>query len=266
MVNRLWHYHFGAGIVGSPSDFGVMGDRPTHPELLDFLAARFVETGWSIKQLHRLIMLSAAYQRSSSANPDAAQVDADNKLLWRFNRRRIEGEVLRDAMLFASGTLNLKVGGPGVFPPLPAQVVTRGGWKKNESPSEGNRRSIYVFVRRNLRYPLFETFDMPNTNETCARRTETATTMQALEMLNSDLLHEWSRAFANRVRNDTGLSREVQVERAYLMAYSRRPNEAEIAAASKFLDRQIPLAGKDGDPFVDFCHALLISNEFLHID
>jgi hypothetical protein len=211
-------------------------------------------------------MLSAAYQRSPSFNADAAKVDADNKLLWRFNRRRIEGEVLRDAMLFTSGRLNLKMGGPGVFPPLPAQIVTRGGWKKTEIPSEANRRSVYVFVRRNLRYPLFETFDMPNTNETCARRNETATTMQSLEMLNSDLVHEWSRAFANRVRNDRGLSPEVQVERAYLMAYSRRPSAAEDAAALSFLERQAPLAGKDGDAFVDFCHTLLMSNEFLHID
>jgi hypothetical protein len=243
-----------------------MGERPSHPELLDYLAASFVDRGWSIKQMHRLIMLSGTYQQASSFNEKAAAADVNNKLLWRFGRRRLDAEALRDAMLSVSGSINLKMGGPGVFPPLPPGLVTRGGWEKAGQASESNRRSVYVFVRRNLRYPLFETFDMPNTNEPCARRSETATPTQALAMLNDELVHEWSRVFANRVRNDAGLSREVQVQRAYLLAYSRRPTEEELAGAFRFLDRQVPLAGKDDGALVDLCHALLMSNEFMHID
>ena len=122
MVNRIWHYHFGRGIVGTPSDFGLMGERPTNPQLLDYLAATFVENGWSIKKMHRLIMLSNTYQQSSAFQAEAAKVDPDNKLLWRFERRRLEGEAIRDSMLFVSGLLNTKMGGPGVYPPLPRRA------------------------------------------------------------------------------------------------------------------------------------------------
>jgi hypothetical protein len=142
-----------------------MGERPTHPELLDYLTANFVENGWSLKKLHRQILLSNTYQQSSEFQKEAAAVDPDDKLLWRFNRRRLEGESIRDSMLATSGLLNAKMGGPGVFPPLPEGVETRGGWKKNEEKSEALRRSVYVFVRRNTRYPMFESFDMPDSLE-----------------------------------------------------------------------------------------------------
>jgi len=272
MVNRIWHYHFGQGIVGSPSDFGVMGERPSNPALLEWLTATFVEQGWSIKKMHRLIVLSNTYRQSTAWNAAAAAVDPQNKLLWRYNRHRLEGESIRDAMLEVSGRLNLKMGGPGVFPPLPPGMVTRGGWKKNEDPAEVQRRSIYVFVRRNTRYPMFEVFDMPDTHESCARRNNTVTAPQALELLNNELVFDWAQAFAGRVLNDGGMSREEQVNRAYKLAYSRQPDESERTSALEFLQRQSAVLARSGNTdatraaLTDLCHMLLNSNEFVYIN
>ncbi|MBI1787732.1 MAG: DUF1553 domain-containing protein [Acidobacteria bacterium] len=287
MVNRIWHYHFGRGIVATPSDFGVMGERPANRELLDYLSATFVEGGWSMKKMHRLILLSNAYQQSSKPNPEAEKADPDNKLVWRYNRHRLEGEAIRDAMLQTGGVLNTKMGGPGVFPPLPPGVVTRGGWKRDEDAAEARRRSVYVFVRRNTRYPMFETFDMPDTHESCARRNITLTAPQALELMNNELVLDWSRSFAGRVLNDGGLSPEAQVDRAYRLALSRTPKEEERTAALRFLDRHAPIlaermannqpaplpgnlpAGIDpvrAAALVDLCHMLLNSNEFVYVN
>ncbi len=286
MVNRVWHYHFGRGLVGTPSDFGLMGDRPSHRELLDDLSYRFVRGGWSIKQLHREIMLSATYQQSSDHAEAAARIDPENKLLWRYNRRRLEGESIRDSMLAASGLLNTKMNGPGVFPPLPAGVETRGGWKSNESLEEARRRSIYIFVRRNTRYPMFEAFDMPDTHESCSRRNQTVTPSQALELMNSELVLDWSKGLAARVLNDAGLSREAMVDRAYRLVYSRPASEDEKRLASEFFVRHQPIleARQASTPLgvpeklpdgikpieaavlVDLCHALFNSNEFLYIN
>jgi hypothetical protein len=265
MANRIWHYHFGQGIAPDPSDFGVMGGFPSHRALLDWLAATFVESGWSIKRVHRLIMLSNTYQQASAYNAEAAKEDPRNRLLWRYNRRRLEGEAIRDSMLQVSGRLNLKMGGPGVFPPMPAGVVTRGGWKKNEEQSETWRRSVYVFVRRNTRYPMFEVFDMPDTHESCARRNNTVTAPQALELLNNDLVLDWARSLAGRVRNDGGMTAEEQVARAWRLAYSRPPSQAERREALEFLDRQSATASRD-EALVDLCHMLLNSSEFLYIN
>jgi hypothetical protein len=271
MANRIWHYHFGQGISGSPSDFGVMGERPANRELLDWLTAAFVENGWSIKKMHRLIMLSNTYQQSAEWNAAAAAVDPQNKLVWRYNRHRLEGESIRDAMLQVSGNLNLKMGGPGVFPPMPPGVVTRGGWKKNEDASEAARRSVYVFVRRNTRYPMFEVFDMPDTHESCARRNNTITAPQALELLNNELVFDWAKAFAARVMNDGGMSMEEKVDRAYKLAYGRTPSQTERKTALEFLNRQSGLTAKAGDEaqsaaLVDFCHMLFNSNEFVYVN
>ncbi len=287
MVNRIWHYHFGQGIVATPSDFGVMGAAPANKALLDYLAATFVEQGWSIKKMHRLILLSNTYQQSSRFNPEAAKVDPQNKLLWRFGRRRLEGETIRDAILEVSGRLNTKMGGPGVFPPLPPGVTTRGGWKKDEDPAEAQRRSIYIFVRRNTRYPMMEIFDMPDTHESCGRRNQTLTAPQALELLNNELVLEWARAFAGRILNDGGISDEAQIDRAYRLAFSRTPNDSERKSALQFLERQTAILGEraavgnnppvpDNLPpgiaplkaaaMVDFCHMLLNSNEFVYLN
>ncbi len=273
MANRIWHYHFGRGIAGTPSDFGVMGERPTNPALLDYLAATFVENGWSIKKMHRLIMLSNTYQESARSNPDAAKADPDDRLVWRYNRHRLEGEAIRDSILEVGGRLNLKMGGPGVFPPLPAGVETRGGWKKNEEPSEAERRSVYVFVRRNTRYPMFEVFDMPDTHESCPRRNATVTAPQALELLNNELVLDWSRSLAGRVWNDAGMTPEAQVDRAWRFVYARAATVEERQEALAFLDRQSAMLGgrmpaEDARKaaLTDLCHMLVNSNEFLYVN
>lgn len=264
MVNRVWHYHFGHGISGTPSDFGVMGERPANKELLDYLTSTFVADGWSIKKLHRRILLSSAYRQSSAFNAASAKVDPDNKLLWRFNRRRLEGEAIRDSMLAVSGALNTKMYGPGVFPPLPAGMTTRGGWKKNEDDADASRRSVYIFVRRNTRYPMIETFDMPDTHESCARRNNTVTPMQALELMNNNLVMEWSRDFAKLVKNDRGLTPDAQIDRAWRLAYSRPADDQEKLKAVGFLQKQ--QAAGSTSPLADLCHVLLNSNEFLYIN
>src|SRR5436309_2539163 len=200
MVNRIWQYHFGRGIVGTPSDVGVKGDRPSHPALLDWLAAEFVRNGWSVKKMHRLIMTSNTYRQSSRFDELAAKADPEDKLLWRFPRQRLEGEEVRDAALAVSGLLNWKMGGPSVFPELPPGMSpTYSGWKVSKEETERNRRSIYVFVKRNTRYPLFESFDMPDTHESCPRRNVTITPLQALNLLNSELTLRWAESFAARV-------------------------------------------------------------------
>jgi hypothetical protein len=268
MVNRIWQYHFGTGIAGTSSDFGVMGERPSNPQLLDYLAATFVEDGWSMKAMHRRIMLSNVYQESSAHQPAAAQIDPDNKLLWRVERRRIEGEAIRDSMLFVSGLLNPKMGGPGVFPTLP-DGVTRGskylGWPTEKNPAEGNRRSVYVFVKRNLRYPMFEAFDFPDTHESCARRYATVNPTQPLALMNDEMVRGWAAALASRVLNDKGLVPEQQVERAFRIVFNRAPKDEERKIVLEFLDTQA--AGTDSArAFVDLCQALLNSNEFVYVN
>ena len=303
MVNRIWHYHFGRGIVASTSDFGVMGDRPANPHLLDYLAASFVENGWSIKKMHRLIMLSKTYQESSDSQVQAETVDPDNKLLWRYDRHRLEGEAIRDSMLFVSGVLNSKIGGPGVNPPLPAgtgggpgaavggvagagEKAGKGGASRGD-PTEANRRSVYVFVRRNMVYPMLDAFDEPNPQETCSRRFRSVIPSQALVLMNDALVVDWARALAGRVLNDSGLSADQQVDRAYRLVLSRPPAAAEREAVRDFLDRQSSLLAEElarnekppmpealpagmeparAAAFVDFCHALINSNEFLYVN
>ena len=283
MMNRLWHYHFGRGIVASPSDFGNMGERPTHPELLDWLASEFTRKGWPLKTMHRLIMTSNTYQQSSFDNEASAKVDPANLLLWRFPRQRLEGEVIRDSALSVAGLLNLRMGGASVFPELPPGMESRGGWKVTEDPAERNRRSIYVFVRRNTRYPMFEAFDMPDTHESCARRNVTTTAPQALTLLNSRLSLEWAQAFAGRVLKSAGSKLDSQIETAFRLAYSRRPDSSEKQTAEAFFDRQRAIiAERHGEKLalptftsevldaaraaalVDFCHILINSNEFVY--
>jgi hypothetical protein len=291
MVNRIWNYHFGQGIAGTPSDFGVMSERPSNPQLLDYLASSFVENGWSVKRIHRMIMLSSAYQQSSAYQARAAEADPGNKLLWRFERRRMEGEAIRDSMLYVSGALNAKMGGPGVFPPLPPGVSmprsTYLNWKTEKDQAESDRRSVYVFVKRNLRYPMFEAFDFPDTHESCPRRNATVTPTQPLTMMNDELVMEWARKLAGRVLNDAGLTPEQRIERAYRLAFSRPPKPEETRSISDFLNQQsslirerlakserVPLpdlvpqgmSPAQAAAFVDFCHTLLNSNEFIYMN
>jgi hypothetical protein len=287
MVNRIWHYHFGLGIVGTPSDFGLKGERPTHPELLDWLAAEFVKNGWSMKYMHRLIMTSETYKQASISRADAVKVNPEDKLLWRFPRHRLEGEVIRDSALAVSGLLNTKMGGPSVFPELPAGLEGRGGWNVTKDGGERNRRSVYVFVRRNTRYPMFETFDMPDTHESCARRNVTTSPLQALTMLNDKLTIEWAESLAGRVLKAAGNDQVTQVKVAYELALAREPKIEEVEMVKRFFaehskivkERAVedePLSlpvgfPQDGDKvagatLVDFCHALLNSNEFVYVN
>ena len=285
MVNRIWHYHFGQGIVATPSDFGIMGQRPTHPELLDWLADEFVRTGWDMKRMHKLIVTSNTYRQSSAWNEAAGKEDPRNRLLWRFTRQRLEGEVIRDAALAVSGLLNAKTGGPSVMPELPEGMpAPRGGWKVS-SPEERNRRSVYIFVRRNTRYPMLESFDMPDTHESCGRRNNTVTPLQALSLLNDKVALEWARAFAGRVLREAGPETGRQIERAYELAYSRKPDGAEKDTVMTFLAKHRGIivgreasGGKIAVPdvlpegteaahaaaLVDLCHMLLNSNEFVY--
>jgi hypothetical protein len=296
MVNRIWHYHFGRGIVATPGDFGKMGARPTHPELLDYLASYFVDNGWSIKKVHRLILLSNAYQEASDYQPQIAEVDPDNKLLWRYPRHRMEAEAIRDSMLATAGVLNPQAGGPGVYPPVPPGMLSElsatavsGGWRTEKDPAQSDRRSVYIFVRRNLPYPLLQEFDTANTFESCDYRKNTVTAPQSLDLLNNELVLDWARGLAARVLNDSGLTASAQVDRAFRLAYGRGASAEEQKIAEGFLARQTPimaarLAGEDKskpplpstlpqgvDParaaaFVDLCHMLMDSNEFLYIN
>jgi hypothetical protein len=162
--------------------------------------------------------------------------------------------------------LNPEMYGPGVFPPLPPGMTSRGGWKKDEDPAEARRRSVYIFVRRNTRYPMIESFDMPDTHESCSRRNNTVSSTQALELLNNELVMDWARGLASRVANDAGLTREAQIERAYKLAYARTPSTDEVKAATAFLDRHSKLVSDQKALLTDFCHALLNSNEFVYLN
>jgi hypothetical protein len=268
-VNRIWQHHFGRGIVGTPGDFGLMGERPSNPELLNWLATTFVEEGWSRKKLHRLILLSSTYRQTSMPDEQtvakATAVDPDNKLLWRYNRRRLEGEAVRDSALAVAGLLNLKQGGPGVFPPRPMDKSSYQSWKADEDPLEADRRSIYVFVRRNARYPLFEAFDMPDTHESCSRRQQSVSVTQTLNLLNDPMLLDWAKAFAARVGNDQPMTTDARIQRSFRLAFLRAPTTPELIAARKFLAGETLNASAD-EGFVDLCQMLFNANEFLYID
>jgi hypothetical protein len=286
IVNRLWQQHFGRGIVATPNDFGVQGERPTHPELLDWLAVELVENGWSLKHMHRLMVTSAAYRTSSVVDPtdqtiaNATRVDHDNKLLWKANRRRLEGEAIRDAMLQISGELNLEMHGPSARPLLPPGVSDRYAWEPDKDPARRNRRSIYILAKRNLRYPLFEIFDQPDLHQSCPRRAMTVTAPQSLAMLNSELTLDLARKWAERLIAEHGDSPNELIQAAYRAAFGREASTKEIDLGKRFLadesklisneERSVPstkVSNKAGlEATAAFCHALFNSNEFIAVD
>ncbi len=269
IVNRIWHYHFGRGIVPSTSDFGLMGERPTHPALLDWLTAQFTgPDGWSVKKLHRRILLSATYRQSSDFREDAAEADTDNKLLWRYPRRRLESDSIRDSMLAVSGLLDPTMGGPGVFPAVPAGTEIQEGrhWRKSRGPEDEYRSSVYIFARRLVRYPMLQSFDTPLAFESCGRRQETVTPDQALELMNGQAAAGFAHALAKRVANDSGQTPAALAERAFRLTMGRAPTAAEAGRASEFLSRQTALAGGAQGALEDLSLALLSSSEFLYID
>jgi hypothetical protein len=293
LVNRLWQYHFGQGIVATANDFGVMGGNPSHPELLDWLAAELVSNGWHIKPIQRLIVLSAAYRQSSAVDPSttnskaAIGADASNNLLWHARRQRLEGETLRDAMLSVAGRLNLKMYGPSVHPALPDVLAdTRYGWDEDKDPADACRRSIYVLARRNMRLPLLEAFDQPDRLNSCPRRTATTTAPQALEMLNSQVIESLARQWSGKLLAECGNDTQSVVREAFTDAYARSATENEIRSAERFLEKQSAVVKEDGPvnneqlplpipnnvdrakaaAIVDFCHAIFCSNEFMYVD
>ncbi len=264
-VNRLWQHHFGRGIVGTPSDFGIQGDAPTHPELLDWLAVELVARGWSLKAMHRLMVTSAAYRQASVDSAEGRVADPQNLLLWRARRRRLEGESLRDAMLAVSNRLDNRMRGPSIHPPLPTETPGAKNWPADSDRGAGDRRSVYIYVKRNLRFPLFDLFDVPDSNETCARRHVTTNAPQALALLNSQLTRDMARSLARRVMQDSGRDADAAVEQAMWLALGRSPDAQERHTLTEFVNRA-GVAADTETALEDVCHALFNLNEFLYVD
>jgi hypothetical protein len=271
MVNRVWQHHFGEGLVRTPDNFGTMGEEPTHPELLDWLTLEFMDGGWKLKRLHKLIMLSAAYQMDSVHPQEAeySQSDFANRLWWKRNRLRLEAEPLRDAMLASSGEIDLKIGGPSFAPPVSREALEglsmkAGAWKESP-PEEQKRRSVYMMTKRSLLLPLMTTFDFADTTQPVVQRSISTVAPQALALLNNAFVHEQSRAFAARLHRDVGEEREKQIDRAWWLALSRAPTEKELVAAIAHLEAQAG-SGDGNSALVSLCHVLLNTNEFIYVD
>lgn len=270
MANRLWQHHFGRGLVATPSDFGTRGERPSHPELLDWLAQELVRQGWHLKPMHRLLVLSEVYARSSDPGESPSrQLDPENRAWWRMNRRRMEAEGLRDSVLAVTGRLNLQSGGPGVRAPLEpevqelifteAEVVDL--WPEDPDEDAHHRRSLYLHRKRNVPYPLLNAFDAPDAQSPCPERNVSTHAPQALVMLNSRFAQGAAQEFAESLMT-TAPDAEARIREAYLRCYSRLPSAAELAAAGRFVRAS---TGSERDAWTDFALALLNSNEFLHV-
>lgn len=262
IVNRLWQYHFGAGLVKTASDFGTHGDRPSHPELLDWLAAMFVEEGWQWKPLHRLIVLSSVYQQASRSPDDAtySAADPENRLLWRFNRRRLSAEEIRDTMLAAAGRLNLQSAGPSVITPVDPELVQLlykpSQWKVTADSTQHDRRSIYLIAKRNLRLPFMQVFDAPALQTSCPRREASTHAPQALELLNGKLSNDLAGAFAERIARETASVGEEAIVEAFELALGREPTVEELRLSLEFVREQ---------PMREFALALFNLNDFLYV-
>ena len=267
IVNRVWQAHFGQGIVRTANNFGRNGTAPTHPELLDWLAAQLIENHGSIKALHRLILTSATYrQRSDDEAPKAARVDPQNRLLWRMNRRRLEGEVIRDSILAVSGRLNSEPGGPGIYPPLPEGMEDRTYYKHSRfwEPTDGpeaQRRSVYIFNRRQLDFPLLAALDAPVFSSPSEQRAVSTTPLQALLLLNGRLVNDEAAHFAQRIVELAGADVRAQVRCAYNLALTRSPTADEFHEALAFL-----AAEPAGQALAGLCRVLFNLNEFVYVD
>ena len=247
-VNRIWHHVFGRGLVPSVDNFGALGDRPSHPELLDDLADRFVRGGWSLKRLVRELVLSSTFRMASTSSPEAEAADPDNRLLHRMPVRRLEAEAIRDAILAVSGRLEGRMGGPGVevyLTPFMDNYTDSYGRPKASGPLDGDgRRSLYLKVRRNFPTPILAAFDMPQPLVTSGRRDVSNVPAQALILMNDPFVVQQARRWAVRVLAIQGLDASSRVRRMYLEAYSRPPTETERQAALRFLDEPRRRAGR----------------------
>jgi len=284
IVNRVWGWHFGNGLVRTPNDFGTQGERPTHPQLLDWLARDFTDHGWDLKRLHRLIMTSSTYQMLSTATGRGLQIDPENRLLSHFPRHRLEGEIVWDNLHACADTLNPKQFGPPVVPPLTqgelmALFNNAEKWKVTRDPAEINRRGIYLYVRRTFLFPMFDAFDAADVMASCPSRQETTVPAQALTMLNSQAIVAQSRAFAQRLLRECGDDLSKVLPHAWWTAYGRPITKAETGRALLFLrQRQADLASTQSTTnaeqsvssietaLTELCLALFNTNEFNYID
>jgi hypothetical protein len=288
-VNRVWAQYFSHGIVETVSDFGKAGTKPTNPELLDYLADEFVKQGWDIKKLHREILLSSVYRESSDYREDANKADPENKLLAVFPRQRLEAEEIRDSILAAAGKLDDdKVGGPSVFPPVPKGLNPGNAWQVSKDTQDFNRRSLYVFTRRAVPYPLLDAFDMASPQQAHSKRDVTTTPLQALTLYNDDQVFQWSQALAGRVVREAGNDDSARIARLYQIVFARDPDGTEKETLLSFLDSHSKvISDKTGDgkqrlalpaglkkeetanpvreaAFVDLVHAVVNSNDFAY--
>ncbi len=261
LINRMWHHHFGRGIVRTLDNLGKMGDAPTHPELLDWLAVEFVDRGWSIKEMHRLLMTSEAYQMASAVDNDAnLSADVDNQWLSRYRGQRLEAEVVRDAIMTVSGGIDLTVGGEPIFPYIPQDILDasqgKGIWLNQPDGPDVWRRSVYVYRRRSLGFPFFDTFDLPDQNQTAAARNVSTVATQALTLMNNEFVLNQAELFAKRLENEAPKDVDRQIELAYRIALSRSPSVDETAVAKDLVvERSLS----------DLTNVILNLNEFLYL-
>jgi hypothetical protein len=265
MVNRLWQHHFGEGIVRTPSDFGINGERPTHPELLDWLATQFIEKKWSLKAMHRLMLTSNAY-RQSTERPDYqkyAEMDPKNQLLWRMNWLRLEGEIIRDSVLAATGQLQKADGGPGVFVSVPSDLADGFEFFKWYPSSEQDqaRRTIYTFQRRSVMNPMIEVFDGANMSEVCSRRSSTVVPTQAFTLLNGEFMNSEAKRLAARAIGLGGSNRDRQIEEAFRLTIGRRPSAQERQEAAGLFAAEPPM-----EALTRLSVVLFNLNEFLYLE
>jgi hypothetical protein len=260
MVNRIWSHHFGRGIVATLDNFGKMGEAPTHPELLDWLATEFVGRGWSIKQMHRLMMTSEAYCQSSQfTEPGNIERDSQNRYLWRFPMQRLDAETIRDSILAVSGALNREIGGPAVFPALQPEVLEQmklGIWRNDKDGPTVWRRSVYIYRKRGLPFPMLAAFDLPDQNFSCGARAVSTVPTQALLLLNNEFVIRQAQLFAERIRESQPGDQNRQIDLAYRLAFGRSPDASERTVALEYLGKH----SLDG-----LAHVLLNTNEFVYL-
>lgn len=270
MVNRIWQHHFGKGIVRTPNDFGQAGAMPSHPELLDWLASEFVDGGWSIKRMHRMILMSRAYRMSTAFNAEYYAKDPANEKLWRFDMRRLTAEELRDAILAVNGSINLDMGGPSVYPPMPREVLETSStpdkvWSKS-SPEQETRRSIYIHVKRSLLTPLLTDFDLADTDNSCPVRFSTTQPLQALNLMNSEFVNRQAEVFAERLRREATDENE-RIRLAWKLATGREPGEENIARSRALMAELQTRHGLSPEKALDRLGLVLLNlNEFVYLD
>jgi hypothetical protein len=265
MVNRIWQFRMGTGLVRTPNDFGTMGDKPPSRALLNWLASEFMDQGWSVKAIDRMIVTSSVYQQSSAPDLTKAKIDPDNRFFWHMNRKRFDAEMIRDAALSVSGTLNPQIGGRPVRIPIEPEVYDLiftegerdGLWPVNPDKHVQNRRGIYLYNKRSVRLPLLSAFDQPDAITSCPVRPVSTHALQALSLFNSSFMEQVSHDFATRLKNTCGANRTCTINTAWRLALSRPPRQEETLLARKFLT--------SGGSLPDFCLALLNRNEFVYV-